>query len=123
HAEQAGAEEAGEQPAQKTRTIEETAAERRTGRTLRARLAGLRHAALDRPRTARCRRRRRRRVRLRAAAAEAAAASGAGVGVAQRQHQRRCNGAKREQRTRAETEHGFLPGMFCLLYRYRLTAF
>src|SRR5215813_13066693 len=112
HAEQAGAEETGEQAAEETRPIEEAANGRRYRRALReraARLARLRHAALDRPRARRRRRRRRRREGLRAAAAEAAAATGAGIGIGHREGQHRRHGTKRKQRTNAQEKHGNPP--------------
>ena len=98
-AEQAGAEETGEQAAEKARPIEEAAHGRRYRRALReraARLPRLRHAALHRPRAGRRRRRRRRGEGLRAAAAEASAATGAGIGIGHREGQHRRHGAKRK---------------------------
>src|SRR5262245_54631591 len=112
HAEQAGAEEAGEQAAEEARPIEEAANGRGYRRALReraARLARLRHAALDGPHARRCRRRGRRRKCLRAATTETSAATGARIGVAHREGQHRRHGAKRKQRTKAQAKHGVLP--------------
>ncbi len=113
HAKQARAEEPGEEPAHEPGATEETAAERRIRRrrTLRERagLARLRHAALDRARARRRIGRRGRGIRLRAAAAEASATARTGVGIAHRNRQHGGNGAKRNQRAKAETAHRFLP--------------
>src|SRR5262245_39521437 len=112
HAEQAGAEEAGEQAAEEARPIEEAANGRGYRRALReraARLARLRHAALDGPHARRCRRRGRRRKCLRAATTETSAATGARIGVGHREGQHRRHGAKRKQRTKAQAKHGVLP--------------
>ena len=112
HAEQACAEEAGEQAAEEARPIEEAAHRRGHRGPLRertARLAGLRHAAFDGARGRRRRGRRRRGERLRAAAAEAPPAPRAGIGIACRERQHRKQGAKRKQRTGVKTKHDVLP--------------